>query len=237
MRKSAAEAGLSRDTQIARYRISLFFAVGVEALNSQRQSCMSWFLNYQSKPDSELSKAAFLAAGKALFVAIDFEGTCKHVLRVFEITNYLQEKTGASILDLEAFTAVIKERFLHGTIKELGKDITEEHIAILERAKDARNFIAHEGAAYFDSTNQWLIIARLKTLREEVKHLTQGANLVSLWSYEIENKEPGPRRFFKEYPKTVDQWVFGHVVESIEKFSDHPKVKRAEEMLSEWSSK
>ncbi len=153
-------------------------------------------------------------------------------MRLFKITRRLRDEPGVSVL--EALNGVIKERFLHGTIKELGKDITQEDIAILERAKDARNFIAHEGAAYFGSTNQWMIIARLKKLREEVKHLAHGANLVSSWSYEIGNREPAPGRFVKNYPKIVDQWVFGHAVEAIEKFSDHPKVKRAEEQLLEW---
>ena len=143
---------------------------------------MSWFLNYHSEPDSELSEAALLAVGKALYVANDFEVTCKHVLSVAEMSDYIQENKVASIL--EAFNAVFKERFLHGTIKDFGKvsDINEKHISILERAKDARNYIAHEGATFFAFNSQWLIIARLKTLREEVRHLTQGANLVSLWS-------------------------------------------------------
>jgi hypothetical protein len=101
-------------------------------------------------------------------------------------------------------------------------------------AKDARNYSAYEGAMFFASSNNWLIVARLKSLRQEVAHLAHGANLVFLRSYEIENKEPGPLGFFEAYPQMVDHWVFGHVIEFIETFGDHPEVKRSEEGLLEY---
>ena len=135
---------------------------------------------------------------------------------------------------LEAFNAVVKERFLHGTIRKLGNlpETTEQELRVLEQAKDARNYIAHEGAMFFASSSKWLIIARLKMLREEVSHLAHGANLVSLWSYEIENREPGPRwDIFSEYPEMVDRWVFGDLLKVIEELGDCPEVKRSEELL------
>jgi hypothetical protein len=199
------------------------------------EGIMSWFPNRLAEPEPELSAAAFLAAGKALHIANNFEAICKHVLRVAEMASYLEDNADASLSD--AF-AVPKERLLDGTIKRLGQfpDITEEHLCILQRTKDARNFIAHEGAL-FSSGGRWLIVARLKALRQEVAHLAHGANLVSLWSYEIENKGPGPIFFFHEYPKLVDDWVFGHVRDTIELLGDHPEVLRDEEELRQWTNR
>jgi hypothetical protein len=194
---------------------------------------MSWFPNYLPLPEPELSDAALLSVGKALHVANSFEANCKHVLEVAEAASYIEERPDASIL--EAFNAIIQASFLDGTIKRLGQlsDITASDISLLQRAKDARNFIAHEGAMFF-SSRKGLIIARLKVLREEVLHLAHGANLVSLWSYEIENREPGPRGIFEEYPKMVDRWVFGHVADVIDILYEHPEVQRAEAGLLEW---
>lgn len=194
---------------------------------------MSWFPNCLPSPEPELSAAAFLAVGKALHIANNFEAGCRHVLEIAQISSYIQEHDGASVLD--ALDAIMRACFLDGTIKRLGQfsDITGNDISLLQRAKDARNFIAHEGAMFF-SSGKSLIVARLKALRKEVVHLAHGANLVSLWSYEIENREPGPRDIFAQYPKMVDDWVFGHVAEVIEAFGDDPKVQRAEEGLLEW---
>jgi hypothetical protein len=194
---------------------------------------MNWFPNYLPLPEPELSDAALLAVGKALHVANNFEANCRHVLEVADAVSYMQDHEGISIVD--AFNAIIKARFLGGTIKHLGQlsDITEKDISLLERAKEARNFVAHEGAI-FCSSSKWLIIAQLKALRKEVLHLAHGANLVSLWSYEIENREPGPRGIFDEYPKMVDRWVFGHVVDVVDILCEHPEVQRAEGALLEW---
>jgi hypothetical protein len=194
---------------------------------------MSWFPNYLPLPEPELSDAALLAVGKALHVANNFEMNCRHVLEVADAVSYIQDHEGTSALD--AFHAIIKARFLDGTIKRLGQlsDITEKDVSLLERAKEARNFIAHEGAIFF-SSGKWLIIAQLKALRTEVRHLAHGANLVSLWSYEIENRKSGPRGIFDEYPEMVDRWVFGHVADIVDILSQHAEVQRAEAVLLEW---
>lgn len=200
---------------------------------------MNWYPNY-IKDDQEisaLSNAALLATGKALHICNRFESTCKWVFQVAESIGYLQKNEGASLQ--EAFSN-FKEKFLHGTIKGLGEisEIKKEELDTLERAKDARNYIAHESALFFAGTEKkGLIFARLKKLREEVQILAHGANLVFLWSYEIEHRELGPREIFKNYPDMVDNWVFGHIAKQMEVFESHSEVEKAEALLQKYFKK
>lgn len=103
---------------------------------------MSWFPNYQPVKNKELSEAALLAIGKAILIANEFEANCKYVLQIVQVDSYLRENGGRI---LEAFNAVFKKQLLAGTIKDLGVygDITAQDIIVLERAKDARNYLAH----------------------------------------------------------------------------------------------
>src|SRR5690242_13073592 len=119
-------------------------------------------------------------------------------------------KDHGDTLDLEDFNTLVKVHFLNGTIKQLRQfpEVTAAHISALERAKDARNYIAHESAIFFETSARYLVIARLKRLREQVSHLAHGSNLVHSWSYEIGHRRPPPRDIFPQYPKIIDQWVF-----------------------------
>jgi len=48
-------------------------------------------------------------------------------------------------------------------------------------------------------------------LRHEVCALALGDNLVSQWIYEIEENEQAPFTIRNEYPRWVDEWVFGNL--------------------------
>lgn len=194
---------------------------------------MSWFPNYQQLEHSKLSNAAFLATGRALHICHRFESTCKWVLQVGEAVDFLDKNDGASLKD--AFDD-FKTRWLAKTIESLGQfnDIKESDIDLLRDAADARNYIAHEATLFFDADNQWLTIARLKRLRHEVERLSKGANIAFLWSYEIENRELGPVSIFQNYPKLVDDWVFGDLKNLLEDQENHPDFLKAEKTLSEY---
>jgi hypothetical protein len=194
---------------------------------------MSWFPNYQSLEDTELSNAAFLAMGKALHICHLFESTCKWVLQVDEAVGFMKKNEEASLKD--AFDN-FKEKWLSQTIKSLGQinDIKENDIDLLKEAVEARNYIAHEGSLFFAAGNRWLTIARLKRLRREVERLAKGANIAFLWSYEIENRRPGPKTFFEGYPKLVEGWVFGDLIDLLNHQESHPSLLKAEKSLLEY---
>ncbi len=196
---------------------------------------MSWFPNYQPIENPDLSNAVSVASGRSLHICHLFESQCKWILQVGEVATSLE--TNKEVSFKEAW-ANFKDRWLAQTVKSLGQlsGISDSDIATLEEAVAARNYIAHEGTLFFHGRSTWLTIAALKKLRLEVYRLSKGANLTSLWSYEIENREPGPRGIFNDYPKLVDGWCFGHLQSLLEENKDHPEVKKAEDILLEYKN-
>ncbi|MDX9689018.1 MAG: hypothetical protein RBT70_00935 [Alphaproteobacteria bacterium] len=196
---------------------------------------MSWFPDYQPVENSDLSDASFLAAGRALHICHLFENQCKWVLQTGEVSASLKENKEISFK--EAWSN-FKDRWLAQTVKSLGQlsGITDNDVATLEEAVAARNYIAHESTLFFHSQVKWLTIATVKKLRFEVQRLSKGTSLTSLWSYEIENREPGPRGIFYEYPKLVDDWCFGHLKFLLEENENHPELNRAEAVLLEYEN-
>lgn len=99
------------------------------------------------------------------------------------------------------------------TIGEL-KDfpiMDEGDVAILKRAKDARNFIAHEGARLgpLFSVSAERLRTQAVQLRLKLRALAAGDNLVSSWLYEIEERMPAPSRIRDAYASWIESWVFG----------------------------
>ena len=172
---------------------------------------MGWSLSYHPPKEAALLDEFFLAVGKALYLANAFESKCRFVLRTAKLVQHFEETDDASAT--MEFAKILKDKMLGQTISELKgfPEIRPDDIAVVEKAKDARNFIAHEGASfgYVDSASAKHIKEQLEHLRREVAVLTAGDNVVSRWVYEIEEKEPAPRLIQEAYPKWVEQWVFG----------------------------
>lgn len=172
---------------------------------------MGWSIDYLPIKQPELLEAFFLVVGKALYLANAFEAKCRFVLRVFKLAQLYEESGDASAV--MSLAQALKDRMLGQTINGLTNfpDINSEDIALLEKAKDARNFIAHEGAnfGYLSSISAEEVHERVDRLRKEVGELAAGDNIVSRWVYEIEEKERAPLEIQKTYPERVRQWVFG----------------------------
>lgn len=173
---------------------------------------MGWSLDYLTPREPELLDQFFLAVGKALYLASAFESKCQWVLRIAKIAAHY-ERIGDTSATVELAKA-LKNKLLGPTLNEM-KDFPEfnaNDIATLERAKDARNYIAHESAEIgsLSSATEKVIREKLDRLRDELDTLVSGDNLVSAWVYEITEKEPAPRGIQNEYPTWVSDWVFGH---------------------------
>lgn len=83
---------------------------------------------------------------------------------------------------------------------------------VLDRARSARNFIAHEGA---DVGSVWarpdVILRHVVKLRAAVADLVAGDNVVSEWVYGLEEPHQSvPRDLIEAYPAMIDDWVFSH---------------------------
>jgi len=171
---------------------------------------MGWSLSHLPPSEPELVNAALIAAGKALYLANAFESKCRFVLKIAQLDSYLEQHPGTTLPD--AIASLSRQKLLGPTIAQLGSfpEVNSDEIVLLEKARDARNFIAHEGAAfgYVFGVRERQIREHRKKLRVAVSDLAKGDNVVSRWVYEIEEKEPAPVSTAANYPVMVDTWVF-----------------------------
>lgn len=128
------------------------------------------------------------------------------------VTEYV--KNGGDISNAGALTAVLKAKLLGPTIRDMSEfpDFDAGDVALLERAKNARNFIAHESANLgwpLSDVSARHIHDNLVRLRREVEALTAGDNFISRWVFEIEHKETAPWGIQQAYPQWIQQWIFG----------------------------
>jgi hypothetical protein len=98
-----------------------------------------------------------------------------------------------------------------GTINELSDfpDCNANDIRQLDNARKARNLISHKGAAIGDlsAVSNDPVYRHLDILREQIRTLASGDNLVSRWVYEI-GKKAAPKAIRRKYMGMVDKWIF-----------------------------
>jgi len=172
---------------------------------------MGWTLDNQPLKQPDLLDELFRITGKALYFASAFEAKCRFIIRVINLTDYHEK--GGDIFDTEAVTAVLKAKLLGKTIGDMSKfpDFDATDIEVLERAKDARNFVAHESANIgwpLSIVSARHIHEHLARLRQETEALAAGDNLMSLWVFKVQEKEPAPPGIQQAYPQWVQEWIF-----------------------------
>jgi hypothetical protein len=154
---------------------------------------------------TEFSDENYSLVGRALTYATKFEKEVK----VLESMFYLKSNNGI-LNDEKALKEFIKriEKFtLNQSIKELGFESDIENI--LMKAKNARNFIAHEltidliDSADTSEEREYL----LETLKNKITEIAEAEKIILLIQT-ISNKEELPDvSFFKEYSKKITDWV------------------------------
>lgn len=196
---------------------------------------MSFSLSHFPAENPDLVDAVLLAAGKALHIANAFESKCRFVLRYFRLRGFYEANPSGDYD--EAMAIVLRDKMLAKTIEEMGgfPIITPTDVKALEDAKDARNFIAHEGAAFgriWEATERGLYL-HLELLRAEVGKLARGDLIASRWTYFIEEKSAYSHSM-DNYPDQIDAWIFGWWDGSIPaappKLSLNERLRRALEM-------
>ena len=171
---------------------------------------MSWSLSHIFPATPGHVDRALNAAGRALYLANAYESKCHFVLRIAELSEYIERVPCASFA--EALASASRDRLLGPVIARLSSvaKLDQNESAKLNEAKDGRNFIAHEGAAfgYVYSANESTVYSHIARLRTAVRQLVAGDNLVSKWVYEIEEKEPPPNDLSHSYSSFAEKWVF-----------------------------
>jgi hypothetical protein len=106
----------------------------------------------------------------------------------------------------------MKDKMLGPTIRELNvlTKVTSADLEMLVRARDARNYIAHESVELgpLSSVSVKTISEKFAQLEAQLQALIAGDNLISCWVYEISEKEPAPTGIQAAYPSWVIEWVF-----------------------------
>lgn len=177
---------------------------------------MGWSVGYRPPAEADLIDEILLAAGKALYLANVFEAKCKAVLRA---ADFVQIAEADPVQSLEEVAARLpRPKMLDATLRDLssrlGIDMSGQQSSALTKARLARNYIAHEGAAAIGDLGSYNVpgmLGALRRLRAAVADLANGDNIVSAWVYQIEEpREPLPS-IPADYLALVDRWVFGHV--------------------------
>ncbi|MEU0071292.1 hypothetical protein ABZ027_17355 [Streptomyces sp. NPDC006332] len=175
---------------------------------------MGWSLGYLKPREPRLLDALFLSAGRALHLANSFESKCQYVLRM---AHFAEAAQADPVLGLQEIIAGLpQDKMLGGTLRDLlstslGSRTTD--FDLLDGARKARNFIAHEGASIgtISSARRGDILEHAVRLRAAVSDLASGDNVVSQWCFHLdEPNESLPRMLIDAYPTMVDGWVFGH---------------------------
>lgn len=174
---------------------------------------MGWSLSYVKPPrEPQLLDALFLAAGKALHLANRFESKCQYILR---IARLVKQAPADPVLSLqEIIESLPPDKMLGGTLKDLvqwgpGAGVVDREL--LDRARAARNFIAHEGASVGSvwTVNRDEILEHATRLRAAVADLALGDDIVSRWIFNIEEPDvPMQEMTPNTYRTMVDSWVF-----------------------------
>jgi hypothetical protein len=175
---------------------------------------MGWSLGYLKPREPRLLDALFLSAGRALHLANSFESKCQYVLRM----AHLAEATQADpVLGLQEMIASLPpDKMLGGTLRDLSNTSLGSRTSdfdLLDGARKARNFIAHEGASIgtVSGARRDDILAHAVRLRAAVSDLASGDNVVSQWCFHLdEPRDSLPRMLIDAYPQMVDDWVFSH---------------------------
>jgi len=150
--------------------------------------------------------------GKSLFLAQHFELNCKDVFLWAGLAEAIKAEKIIDFADLKYYGDKLLNLFLGTTIHQIGKimRITDMQLDILRKAKESRNYIAHNVIEnlFFGYQNDQDMIEFLPDYYYIIRDLAEGDNLVSAWSYEIHEKEHAPRLFMERYVGKIVNWVF-----------------------------
>ncbi len=160
----------------------------------------------------EFEESYINAVGRALLVAQHFEESCKDFMKRWIISGYLEVGVAKSVSDIRSISEKLTGLMLGSSIKRLSsdRDITDAEITVLIRAKDARNYIAHEAVtatAFISRFSRRHRPDNLSLFKDAVSALVEGDNLISSWGYMFHEQEGYPAEYLVEYPNRLTKWI------------------------------
>jgi len=156
---------------------------------------------------SEFENAFIEAVGRALCIAQNFESNCRSLAILLDAKN--SQGKSPNQIEFQELIEKLSKRMLAGAIQQLGKHfpIPEQIEKLLEEAKDARNWIAHDSMkVLFDLSNlDERLSADLRELREKVRNLAIADGMVAAWCFGISEGEAVGSNGYEE---KIESWVF-----------------------------
>jgi len=149
--------------------------------------------------------------GRGLAVAQHLEATLRFVLITVETVEAGQRGELNDWDDWKAIGDRVRKLFLKQIVHKINRPLklSGSDLTLLEAGREVRNFLAHEAAVvvseYPDSSDD--IAQKVKDLQVRLRTLADADNLVSGWSYEIQEKEPSPKAFSLRYANEVVRWI------------------------------
>jgi len=166
-------------------------------------------IDYDPRNRTEFSDECYAALGRALFVAQHFEVNCKSLVTLLDI--------GSKVIphDDPEFTRVITELWNRSLGSNLGVmrlcGISADAYAVLTKAKEARNRIAHEVTLGIEGKIEQDLGRNeiLNELATAVRDIAEGDKIVGLLIQSVTH-EPGPSSsYLHDYADKVVKWVCG----------------------------
>ena len=182
-------------------------------------------------------QADYLAAlGRAIALAQNFENNCKFVFGIHD----LGEAFAAKKIDMKGWQAYgrkLMNRSLGGALTGRQKDqVFKKHVVVLEAARLARNYLAHQAAEpalyippmggkhklrdlllktvdrrKIEEERHEMVVnylhKELPRFEKAVRDLAEGDNIVSKWSYMIQEKDAHMPSIAERYVDETFEWV------------------------------
>ena len=144
-------------------------------------------------------------------LAQNFEINCKGVLMWWHLSKAIENGKINSREELRSSADELVDLMLAATIRRIGTDheVSDDELNVLARAKDARNYVAHQCVAAISFVSKFSrhLPDEECVFREKVLALAKGDNLISSWSYIFHEKQPSPMHFTESYTKEIADWV------------------------------
>ena len=182
-------------------------------------------------------QADYLAAlGRAIALAQNFENNCKFVFGTYDFGEAFAAKK-IDMKNWPAYGQKLMNRSLGGALKGREKDrVFKKQVVALEAARLARNYLAHQAAEpalyvppmggqhklrdllsktvdrrKIEEERREMVVSYLKKMlpsfKKAVRDLAEGDNIVSKWSYMIQEKDAYMPSMAKSYANEAVEWV------------------------------
>lgn len=210
---------------------------------------MSWVLTLQPV-DHPRIQDALQTIGRAAYVASRFDQDVTSLVTWLKLTHELSEFWTWTPAQMEKFHRAIRRQMLHERLRHVASELQaeESEVAVLTRAREARNNLFHE-MPYLplhdprrlrrllpsqatrretrrdqdQEASDGALADAVEQIRTHVYGMTPGCALVGSWLFQFhEHDQYFPQEFFDAYPGQLGSWVLAPVWDLLPRLDGEP---------------